>query len=63
MRTTAELVGETVREIVILLAVFVPLDAAFHEGRLEWPIVICLVVLEIAGLILMVAGVILERND
>lgn len=63
MRTTAELIGETVREIGILVAVFAPLDAAFHEGKFGWLMAICLVALEFAGLILMVAGVMLERGE
>jgi hypothetical protein len=63
LATTAELIGETVREIGILVAVFAPLDAAFHEGKYGRLVLICLVALEIAGLILMVAGVMLERSD
>jgi hypothetical protein len=63
LRTTAELIGETVREIGILVTVFAPLDAAFHEGKYGWSTVVCLVGLVIAGLILMTAGVMLERSD
>ena len=63
MRTTADLIGETVREIGILITVFAPLDAAFHDGKLGLLTVACLVALEIAGLILIVAGVMLERSD
>jgi hypothetical protein len=63
LRTTADLVGETVREIGILITVFVPLDAAFHEGKFGWPVIVCLVVLMIAGLMLIVTGVMLERID
>jgi hypothetical protein len=63
LRTTAELAGETVREIGILITVFAPLDAAFHEGKFGWLTVVFLVLLQIAGLILMVTGVKLERSD
>jgi hypothetical protein len=63
LRTTAELIGETIREIGILIAVFAPLDAAFHEGKFGWLTLICLVVLEFSGWGLMVAGVVLERSD
>jgi hypothetical protein len=63
LRTTAELIGETVREIGILITVFAPLDAGFHEGKYGWVTVIGLVALVITGLILITAGVILERSD
>jgi hypothetical protein len=63
LRTTAELIGETVREIGILVTVFAPLDAAFHEGKFGLPTIVCLVLLEIAGWVMMAVGVILERSD
>lgn len=62
MRTTFELLGESVREIGILLAVFVPLDAAFYQGQLGILVVICLVLIEFAGLALIAVGVMLERR-
>jgi len=63
LRTTGELIGETVREVGILVTVFVPLDAAFHEGKYGWLTVVCLVAMVAAGLILITAGVMLERSD
>lgn len=63
MRTTFELLGESVREIGILLAVFVPLDASFYQGNLGLLTVICLGLLEFAGLALIAAGIMLERRN
>ena len=63
MRTTFELLGESVREIGILLAVFVPLDAVFYQGRLGILTIVCLACLEVAGLALIAAGIMLERSD
>jgi hypothetical protein len=63
LRTTFELLGESVREIGILLAVFVPLDAAFYEGRLGIPTLICLALIEFAGLALIAVGIMLETRE
>jgi hypothetical protein len=63
LRTTFELLGESVREIGILLAVFVPLDASFYQGRLRISTIVCLAFLELGGLALMAAGIMLERSD
>jgi Ca2+/Na+ antiporter len=42
-RSRYELVGESMREIGILLLVFVPLDVLLHQGRLNWvQAVICI---------------------
>jgi len=37
LRPRFELFGETLREIGILLLVFVPLDATFYQGEIRWP--------------------------
>lgn len=38
-KSRSEMVGETLREIAVLLVVFVPLDAAFNPGTLlPWQI-------------------------
>lgn len=63
LRTTFELLGESIREIGILVAVFVPLDAAFYQGQLRTLTVLCLALLELAGLALIAAGIMLERSD
>ena len=62
MRTVAELVGESLREIGVLLLVFVPLDATFYQGDLKLLTVIGLAILATAGLFLVVAGIPLERR-
>ena len=51
------------REIGILLAVFVPLDASFYQGRLGIATITCLALIEFAGLALIIVGVMLERSD
>jgi hypothetical protein len=63
LRTTFELLGESVREIGILLAVFVPLDASFYQGNLQIVTILCLAFLEFAGLALIAAGIKLERRN
>jgi len=35
-KSRSEMVGELLREIAVLLVVFVPLDAAFNPGALRW---------------------------
>lgn len=51
------------REIGVLLLVFVPLDATFYAGELKWPALVGLVLLAFAGLALTVAGIWLEGRD
>jgi hypothetical protein len=63
LRTTFELLGETVREIGILLAVFVPLDASFYQGNLGFSAVVYLALIEFSGLALIAAGIMLERRN
>lgn len=63
MRHRFELVGETLREIGILLLVFVPLDAIFYQGEIKWPAIIALVILGAAGIALIAAGIVLEGRD
>ena len=62
LRTTSELAGESLREIGVLLIVFVPLDAAFYQGELKLVTVVCLGILILAGLSLVGAGIFLERG-
>jgi hypothetical protein len=35
-KSRIEMIGEFLREIAVLLVVFVPLDAAFNPGTLRW---------------------------
>ncbi len=62
LRPAFELLGESVREIGVLLAVFVPLDAAFYQGQLGFVTLICLALIEFAGLALIAVGIMLERR-
>jgi hypothetical protein len=62
LRTTFELLGGSVREIGVLLAVFVPLDASFYQGNFGFVAIFCLALLEFAGLALIAAGIMLERS-
>jgi hypothetical protein len=49
LRSISELAGESLREIGVLLLVFVPLDAVFYQGELKLTAVIGLAILAIAG--------------
>ena len=50
MRHRHELIGESLREIGILLLVFVPLDALIHDGRLnKIQTVICVLLVIVGG--------------
>jgi hypothetical protein len=60
LRHRFELFGETLREIGILLLVFVPLDATFYQGEIRWPALVGLVILGAAGAALIAAGIVLE---
>lgn len=62
MRTISELAGESLREIGVLLIVFVPLDATFYQGELKLATVVCLGILILVGLSLVAAGIFLERG-
>jgi hypothetical protein len=62
LRTIAELAGESLREMGILLVVFVPLDAAFHQGELSFATIVALGVVVLAGLALLVGGILLEEG-
>ena len=55
-----ELVGETVREIGILVVVFAPLDAAFADESLESRVLASIVA---AALGLIAAGIVLESGE
>ena len=60
MRHKAELVGESLREIGVLLLVFVPLDATFYQGRIDFPAQFGLAILAAVGLLLIAIGVAIE---
>jgi hypothetical protein len=60
LRHRAELVGESVREIGVLLLVFVPLDSTFYPEKIDWAAQIGLVILASAGLGLIAIGVLIE---
>lgn len=62
MRTVSELVGESLREIGVLLLVFIPFDATFFQGSLKPATVVGLVILAIAGFVLVVVGILLEKG-
>ena len=52
--------GETVREIGILVLVFAPLDAAFAGGSIDFKLVTIVVGWAI---VVIIAGIILETGD
>ncbi len=62
MRTTSELAGESLREIGVLLIVFVPLDAVFYQGELKLMTQILLAFTALVGLVLVAGGIVLERG-
>jgi hypothetical protein len=57
-----ELIGESLREIGVLLMVFVPLDAAFYQGSIGFIALLGLIFLACAGLALLIAGTLLEER-
>ena len=63
LRRTAELAGESLREIGVLLVVFVPLDAVFYQGELTLRTRVILGVTALAGLAIVAAGIWLERGS
>lgn len=63
LRSRFELAGESLREIGVLLLVFVPLDATFYSGELKLPAIVALVLLAFAGFALTIAGICLEGRD
>jgi hypothetical protein len=54
--------GEALREIGVLLIVFVPLDAVFAQGDLKPETIIALAVTVIAGVFLVIGGILLEEG-
>ncbi|MGP0096188.1 MAG: hypothetical protein ACLPHI_04080, partial [Terriglobales bacterium] len=58
-----ELLGETVREIGLLLLVFVPLDSVINSGSLGVGKIIFLICMGIAGFILTYIGIRVEGRD
>ena len=46
----------------MLLLVFVPLDAVFYQGELKRATLVGLAVLALVGFLLIVAGILLERE-
>ena len=63
MRHRFELVGETLREMGLLLLVFVPLDAIFYQGAFRWRTIVGLVVLGIVGVAMVAVGIALEGQE
>jgi hypothetical protein len=63
LRYRFELLGETVREIGILLLVFVPLDGMLHTGALGPGRTVGLICLGIAGFILTYVGILVEGRE
>jgi hypothetical membrane protein len=47
----------------VLLLVFVPLDAAFYQGKINESAQIGLVILAVAGLALIAVGVLIEGSS
>ena len=60
LRYRFELVGESIREVGVLLLVFVPLDAIFSQGQFKLQTIIGLAILAVAGFALIVVGVRIE---
>ena len=60
MRKRFELLGESIRDIGVLLLVFVPLDAVFYQGVIDFPARVGLAILAVAGLILIAVGIFVE---
>ena len=58
-----ELFGQSLREIGILLVVFVPLDAAFYQGSIKGSAIVGLVVLAFVGLGFILVGIWLEGSS
>jgi hypothetical protein len=56
------LAGDSLREIGILLVVFVPLDAVFSQGELRPETIVALALVTITGFLLIVAGILLEEG-
>lgn len=63
LRHKVELAGESLREIGVLLLVFVPLDATFYQGEVKPLAIIGLVILAFVGLALILAGIWLEGRN
>jgi hypothetical protein len=63
LRYRHELIGASLREIGILLLVFVPLDALIHEGSLNWKqTAICVALLGL-GLWALHKGILMEGGS
>lgn len=60
MRQRFELLGESIREIGVLLLVFVPLDAVFYQGAIDFRTRVGLVTLAVTGLVLIAVGIFVE---
>ena len=59
-KAVERLIGETVREIGILVVVFAPLDAAFAEGSIELRLV---TPVAIWAVLVIIFGIMLEIGD
>jgi len=56
------LAGESLREVGVLVLVFVPLDSIFYQGELKRAMVMSLAFLTLAGVALVAAGILLEKE-
>jgi hypothetical protein len=56
------LAGESLREVGVLVLVFVPLDSIFYQGELKVAMVISLAILTLVGVVLVTAGILLEKE-
>ena len=59
-RKAQQLLGETIRDIGILVVVFGPLDAFFQEGHLS---ALPLVLIVAAGLLCIALGIMIEAKN
>jgi len=59
-RKAQQLLGETIRDIGILVVVFGPLDAFFQEGRVS---TLPLVLIVAAGLLCIALGIMIEAKE
>jgi hypothetical protein len=57
-KTVPEMVAEVLRDIGVLVVVFVPLDMIFTQGPIHWRIVAYALG---SGLLLLILGIVLER--
>jgi hypothetical protein len=61
-RKRFELFGESIREIGVLLLVFVPLDTVFYQGDIRLFGLLGLIFVAVVGFFLIYAGAIMEEK-